>query len=137
MNRILVMDPNSGIRLLYAMELADEGYEVIMCDDASGLIELIGRERPDLVIMEVMLGKLNGLDILQEIRTAYGELPVVFCTTWYHFKHDRRSAGAQGYVVKSSELKELKDIIQGVLAGKTPCPSPLPYGADLDGLMVH
>ena len=39
---IVIMDPDSGIRLFYASELSEEGYEVVTCGDASGLIELIG-----------------------------------------------------------------------------------------------
>jgi DNA-binding response OmpR family regulator len=129
---ILIMDPDSGIRLLYASELSEEGYEVVTCGDASGLMQLIGRKKPDLVVMEVLLGDFDGLDILQDISHAYRELPVILCTALPHFKHDQRSAAAHGYVVKSSRVKELKDAIEEVLArGRYPRSTQCPAQGDL------
>jgi DNA-binding NtrC family response regulator len=115
MSTILIIDEDQTIRLLYAVELADEGYDVITCGNASSVMQLIRQKRPDLIVMEILLGKLNGLDILQDIRATYPDLPVILCTVSPNFKHDRRSAPAHGYVIKSSKVKELKAVIEDVL----------------------
>ena len=118
MSTILIVDNDSTIRLLYSNELSEEGYDVITCGDAAGLMELIGRKNPDLVVMEVLLGNLNGLDLLQDISHAYRDLPVILCTSSPGFREDLRSLAAHGFVVKSSKVKELKTVVKDVLEGK-------------------
>jgi DNA-binding NtrC family response regulator len=124
MSTILIMDEDEAIQMLYADELSEEGYEVITCGNPSGLLELIGRRNPDLVVMEVLLHNRDGLELLQDISHAYQELPVVLCTTSPAFKEDLRSLAARGFVVKSSRLKELKSVIKDLLdIGAFPRPS--------------
>jgi len=112
MNRILIVDDEKAIRLLYADELTEEGYEVLTTDGGAGLMELIDRKRPDLVLLDIKLGKDDGLDLLQDIRNAYYDLPVVMCTAYPDFKYDLKSIAADYYVVKSSDLRELKKKIR-------------------------
>lgn len=119
MNTILIMDEDKVIRMLYADELSEEGYEVITCGDAAVLKKLISSKNPDLVVMEVLLGNLNGLDLLQDISHAYTGLPVILCTTRPVFREDPRSRAARDYVVKSSKINELKAVITNVLDGGT------------------
>jgi DNA-binding response OmpR family regulator len=71
-------------------------------------MESIKKERPDLVLMEIRLGKYDGLDLLQDIRNAYEELPVIICTVYPSSRHDLKSVAADDYVLKSLDLKELK-----------------------------
>ena len=108
MNKILVIDGDEAIRLLYADELTEEGYEVITSGDGSQVTELIEQKRPDLIVMEVVLGQYDGLDLLQDIRNAFYRMPVILCTAYSHFRYDLRSIAADHYVVKSSDLTELK-----------------------------
>ncbi|MBN2125477.1 MAG: response regulator [Deltaproteobacteria bacterium] len=117
MNRILVVDDEESIRILYREELAEEGYEVIATGDASKAMALIEKTRPDLIILDIRLGQSNGLDLLQEIRNAYDDLPVILCTAYPSFQYDLKSIAADYYVVKGSELTELKLRIRMVLEG--------------------
>jgi len=117
-NTILVVDTDSAIRLLYSDELSEEGYNVITCDDAAELMEVIRCRNPDLVVMEVLLGNLSGLDLLQDISHAYRDLPVVLCTASPAFREDPRSLVASGFVVKSSKVKELKTVVKYILGAQ-------------------
>jgi DNA-binding response OmpR family regulator len=108
MNRILIVDDEKSIQLLFADELTEEGYEVITTGDGSGLMGLIDKKRPDLVVLDIKLGENDGLDLLQDIRNTYYDLPVVMCTAYPDFKYDLKSIAADYYVVKSSDLGELK-----------------------------
>jgi DNA-binding NtrC family response regulator len=132
MNTILIMDEDQAIRMLYAEALSEEGYEVITCGDVAGLMELISSKRPDLVVMEVLLKNCDGLDLLQDISHAFRDLPVILCTACPAFREDLRSLAAHGFVVKGSNLKALKAMIQDVLEGRTPpCISSRPAHGDL------
>ena len=108
MARILVMDDEESIRKLFEEELKEEGYEIITSGDGSKILSLIEQKRPDLVILDVMLGAYDGLDLLQDIRKYYYNLPVILSTAYDTYKHDLRSIAADYYVVKRYDLTELK-----------------------------
>ena len=108
MNRILIVDDEKAIQLLFADELTEEGYEVITTGDGSGILKLIEQKRPDLVVLDIKLGKNDGLDLLQDIRNTYYDLSVVMCTAYPDYRFDLKSIAADYYVVKSSDLRELK-----------------------------
>jgi DNA-binding response OmpR family regulator len=118
MNRILVVDDNESIRLLYADELAEEGYEVITNSGDSRLMALIKEKKPDLIVLDIKLGKYNGLDIVQDIRNIGYNLPVILCTAYPAFEYDLKSISADYYVVKGWDLSELKVKIKTALENK-------------------
>ncbi|MBW1784980.1 MAG: response regulator [Deltaproteobacteria bacterium] len=57
MNRILVVDDDTAIQLLYTDEFTEEGYEVITTGNGSGIVKLIEEKRPDLVVLDRVYGK--------------------------------------------------------------------------------
>jgi DNA-binding NtrC family response regulator len=118
MARILVVDDEAGIRLLYSQELADEGYDVVTSSTAVEAAELLGREQFDLIVLDIKLKNESGLDLLQQIVKERHDLPVILCTAFSCYKDDFSAWLADGYVVKSSDLQELKDEIIKVLAKK-------------------
>lgn len=117
MNKILVLDDDKSIQLLYSDELTEEGYQVVTSGDGSRLMELIQKESPDLIVLDIRLGEYDGLDLLQQIRNTYYDLPVILCTAYPSFKHDLKSIAADYYVHKSSNLKELKLRVKMALEG--------------------
>ena len=117
MNKILVLDNDESIQMFYAYEFLEEGYEVVTSGDVFRLMKLIEIESPDLIVMAIKLGKYNGLDLLQDIRNKYYNLPVILCTADPSFKYDLRSIAADYFEVKSSNLKELKFKIKMAMEG--------------------
>lgn len=115
MNKILLLDDSAAIRLLYAEELTEAGYSVITSGKASELMRLLQRESPDLIVLDIKLTDGNGLDLLQTIRTRYRDLPVISCTAYPWYKDDLRSLAADDYVLKSSDVEELKHSVQMAL----------------------
>jgi DNA-binding response OmpR family regulator len=112
MKRILVADDDESIRMLYDEEFTEEGYEVITCSDASRIVDIIGQKRPDLIVMDVRLGNYNGLELLQDIRNNNFNQPIILCTAYPTFKCDLESIAADSFVVKSSDLEDLKVAIR-------------------------
>ena len=111
MAKILVVDDEEHIRLLYSEELTEAGYEVLTAADGYKLIERIEEEKPDLVVLDIKMVDYNGLDLLQDIRNRFYDLPVVLCTAYDTFKEDMKSIAADFYVIKSFDLSELKNKI--------------------------
>jgi len=111
MAKILIVDDEEHIRYLYSEELSDAGYEVITAENGHLLLERIEKEKPDLVVLDIKMVDYNGLDLLQDIRNKFYDLPVVLCTAYDTFKEDMKSIAADYYVIKSFDLSELKSKI--------------------------
>ena len=120
MAKILVVDDEEHIRLLYSEELNEAGYEVITAADGYKLIERIETEKPDLVILDIKMVDYNGLDLLQEIRNKFYNMPVILCTAYDTFKEDIKSIAADFYVIKSFDLTELKKKVATALETHIP-----------------
>jgi DNA-binding NtrC family response regulator len=116
--KILVVDDERHIRLLYQEELQAEGYTVAVSDGREPIMDVIARENPDLVILDIKLegNPVTGLDLLQSIRATDTALPVILSTAYDSFQHDLKSIAADAYNVKSVDLTILKDTITNVLA---------------------
>jgi two-component system, response regulator, stage 0 sporulation protein F len=115
MAKILIVDDEKHIRTLYSDELKEEGYEVTATPDGKDIHILIENEKPDVVLLDIKLADSNGLDILQQIRNKYYNLPVILCSAYGSFKVDIKTIAADAYVVKSADLSELKKKIAQVL----------------------
>lgn len=118
MNKILIVSNDYAIRLLYREELTWDGYEVITASGGEGLLKIIDQHRPDLIVLDINMKEVNGLDLLQNIRKTYYNLPLILCTAYRTAEYKPESAPAEYYVVKSSDLSELRLKIQMAMEGK-------------------
>lgn len=116
MAKLLVVDDEANIRLLYAQELSDEGYQVVTAGTALEAVERLEKESFDLAVIDIKLRNESGIELLQRIVRERHTLPVILCTAFSCYKDDFSAWLADGYVVKSSDLQELKDEIARVLA---------------------
>ncbi|WP_319471505.1 response regulator [uncultured Pseudodesulfovibrio sp.] len=113
---ILVVDDEKHIRMLYREELEADGYTVATSDGEEDILDVISRETPTIVILDIKLGvNRSGLDLLQEIRAEDQQIPVILSTAYDSFQHDLKSIAADYYVVKSVDLTELKDKVRMAL----------------------
>lgn len=114
--KILVVDDELHIRMLYQEELESLGYKAVTSDGSEDILPLINREKPDLIVLDIKLGlDKSGLDLLQEIRSQDQNVPVILCTAYDSFQHDLKSIAADYYVVKSVDLSDLIDKVRKVL----------------------
>jgi DNA-binding response OmpR family regulator len=120
MAKILIVDDEEGIRMLYAMELQDEGYEVITLPDGKDLLEVVETQEPDCIVLDIKMREYNGLDLLQQIRKKHDDLPVILNSAYSSFKVDLKAVAADYYVVKSSDLGELKEKLKVALETRIP-----------------
>ena len=123
MKKILIVDDEDVIRMLYAEELQDEGYDVITTGSGHDLTGLVERERPDLIILDIKMAEHNGLDLLQDLRKEFYNIPVILCSAYSSHKGDLKASAADYYVVKSADLSELKQKTKMALEGYMPVQS--------------
>lgn len=115
MPRVLVVDDDESLRLLYTNELADEGYQVDAVSSGKEALEYLHSGRPDVVILDIKMEGMDGLAVLDEIMKRDKTIPVVLNTAYSNFKSDFSTWSADAYIVKSSDLSELKKTIKQVL----------------------
>ena len=118
MAKLLIVDDEANIRLLYSQELSDAGYQVVTAASALEAVEKLEASPFDLVVLDIKLKNESGIELLQRIVKERHALPVILCTAFSCYKDDFSAWLADGYVVKSSDLQELKDEISRVLAKK-------------------
>ncbi|RJR33424.1 MAG: response regulator [Desulfobacteraceae bacterium] len=115
MKRILVVNNDESMRMLYSDELMEEGYEVIATCMGPRAISLIRETRPDIVLLVIGCSQEEGLDLLMDIRDVWDHLPVLVCTDTLPLHGRMRSVAADFFMVKCSSLKDLKLRIEMIL----------------------
>ncbi len=104
MKRILVVEDNETNLYLIRFMLEKSGYEVIEAREGAVGVELASKEKPDLILMDVQLPDMDGLEATKRIRAseADGEIPIIALTS-YAMVGDREkalAAGCTGYIEK-------------------------------------
>lgn len=118
MSKLLVVDDEANIRLLYAEELAEEGYQVVTAASTAEAVEKLHMSEFDLVVLDIKLKNESGIDLLQRLVKERHDMPVILCSAFSCYKDDFSAWLADGYIVKSGDLTELKQEIARVLAKK-------------------
>lgn len=118
-HRVLVVDDEPDITALVAYHLAKSGYRVSTAATGTDALKVASRERPDLIVLDLMLPGLSGLDVLQELRRKDETRDVgVIVLTAKREEADRvrgLSLGADDYLVKPFSPQELTLRVQAVL----------------------
>ena len=115
MKPILVVEDEDSLRLLYEHELSDSGYKVITTSSGEDAISILAKQKVDLVVLDIRLTGINGLEALEEMLLKNRNLKVVINTAYANYKDDFSSWLADAYLIKSSDLSELKLTIQELL----------------------
>ena len=116
MQTILIADDDKNLALLYEEELMEEGYKVEVVYDAKTAIERVEQAPPDLLVLDIRMPGMDGIEALSHILGKNNQLPVILNTAYSNYKDNFMTWAADAYVVKSSDLSELKTTIKSVLA---------------------
>ena len=112
MKKILVADDEMAIRLLYSEELKEEGYEVYTATNGREALDIIEKVPLDLVILDIKMPEMDGIEALRQIKEKKPDLPVVLSTAYGDYKQDFATWASDDYLVKSSDLEDLKNAVK-------------------------
>lgn len=124
MIKILITEDDPLMSRMYQKIFTFEGFEVVMAIDGQDGLDKIRAEMPTLVLLDVMMPKLNGLQVLEKLKAdpATKSIPVIMLTN-LSSQQDAENAllkGAVKYIVKSEhDPKQVADMVKEVLAGYT------------------
>ena len=119
MTKVLVIDDEPPIRLLCRVNLEAEGMEVIEAPDGPSGVEKAQAERPDVILLDVMMPQLDGWQVAEQLledeRTV--RIPIIFLTARAEFRDRARGLdiGGVDYVTKPFNPLELAPLVQGLL----------------------
>jgi DNA-binding NtrC family response regulator len=115
---LLIVDDEEHQRLLYQEELSEEGYQVILAGNGKEALERLSESVPDLIVLDIRMPIMNGLEALGKIIGKEKGIPVIIHSAYSSYKADFMSWAADDFVVKSSDLTELKRKIRELLDKK-------------------
>ena len=114
MNKILVVDDEKGVCHALKKILSRHGYEVLTAHDGLEGIEMADKENPDLVIMDVSMPRLDGLETLQRLKSLHPDIAVIMMTA--HSTSDKAimamKKGAYDYLTKPFDNARLISLIE-------------------------
>jgi len=108
MHKILLVDDEESIHLVYRQELEDEGYEVHSALTGEEALRKLKILSPDLVILDINMPGINGIEVLRRMKEINPKLPVILSTAYHEYKQDFGAWASDDYIVKSSDLDDLK-----------------------------
>ena len=115
--KILLVEDDESQRLLYHDELAEAGYEVMLAANGREALKQLVRGKPDLIILDIVMPVMDGMETLGRIIREYRDVPVILNTAYSSYRDDFMSWGADAYVVKSADLGELKEKVREIIGG--------------------
>lgn len=113
---ILIVDDDANQRSLYEEELIDEGYAILTAEDGRQALQVAQDTPPDLIVMDVNMPKMDGLDTMARFLEIDRHIPVVIHTAYASYRESFASWSADAYIVKNSDLSELKATVKRLLA---------------------
>jgi two-component system response regulator MprA len=120
--RILVVDDDRSVRESLRRSLAFNGYQVELASDGQAALDAVLSQRPDAMVLDVMMPRLDGLEVCRRMRAAGDELPILVLTA-RDAVSDRVAgldAGADDYLPKPFALEELLARLRALLRRRTP-----------------
>ena len=118
MPRLLIVEDEDSLRELYAEELEEEGYEILRAENGKAAVELVKKESFDLIIMDIRMPEMDGIEALGKVISMNKKIPVIIYTAYSNYKSNFMTWTADAYLTKSSNLDELKDKIKELLLVK-------------------
>jgi two-component system cell cycle response regulator DivK len=120
--KILVVDDNQDSRELVVKVLKNKGYEMVEAVDGEEAIEKVIAERPDLILLDISIPKLNGYEVTLKLKNMeeFKDIPVVALTA-HAMKGDRMKAleaGCEGYITKPINVRELPAQVKSFIKGR-------------------
>ena len=118
MAKILVIEDEKNLRLLYKQDLERDGYDVVTAGTAPEGLALVESEKPDLVVMDIRLPGMDGLEAMGKVLDKHPKLPVVLNSAYSSYQENFMSWAADAYVVKSADTDELRTRVRELLAAR-------------------
>jgi len=124
MPAILIVEDDKNQRLLLQEELSQEGYAVLTACSGRDALDTVARAMPDLVVLDLAMPGMDGLELLGKLLGINNHLPVVIHSAHSSYQDNFMSWSADAYIIKQTTLVPLKDTIRDILTQHRPSSNP-------------
>ncbi|MBQ2660780.1 response regulator [Candidatus Saccharibacteria bacterium] len=133
MSKVMVVEDDANLREIYSIRITADGYDVVSAGDGEEALAVAVREKPDLILSDVMMPKISGFDMLDILRSTpeTAGIKVIMMTALSGDDQRQRGErlGADRYLVKSQVgIEDVVNAIHDIL-GDRPAPAPAPAPA--------
>lgn len=125
--KILLIDDEADIRSLFS-ELLGIDYTVMTAVDGADGLKAVFEKKPDLVILDIKMPRMNGIEVLKKVKNFFPSLPVILYSAFSSYKTVYAASLADAFVVKSPDVTELQETVRTLL-GATDTAAPAPRDA--------
>ncbi|MGR3311534.1 MAG: response regulator [Candidatus Brocadiales bacterium] len=119
MKIVLVVEDDKNQGLLYEQELKLEGYNVMLARNGQEAVTKVEEQIPDIIIMDITMPTMDGIESMGKILAKHSKIPVIINTAYSSYKDNFMTWSADAYIVKSSDLNELKNKVKELLSMNT------------------
>ncbi|MFB5679235.1 response regulator [Paenibacillus terreus] len=115
--KVLIVDDQNGIRILLMEVFSSEGYETFQAANGKIALEIVERETPDLVLLDMKIPGMDGLEILKHIKTRNSEIKVIMMTAYGELDMIKEATelGALMHFTKPFDIDEMRIAVNGQL----------------------
>jgi DNA-binding response OmpR family regulator len=106
-NHVLVVDDDENLTTLYQVALGAEGYRVSVANTGHEALEEVRRDRPDLIVMDIRIPDIDGLELMNRILAADPDIRIVINSGYACYRDSFLSWSADAYLLKSTDLGPL------------------------------
>lgn len=135
MSKILIIEDDQIVANIYRNKFSIEGFQVEIAHDGAAGLDTIRAFRPDAVVLDLMLPKMTGVDLMKKVRTEteFQKLPIIVFSNTYltNMVQEAWKAGATKCLSKANcSPKQLLDVVRGTLSANGSIPGPGPIAPD-------
>ncbi|XCN71215.1 MAG: response regulator [Candidatus Electrothrix aestuarii] len=113
--KVLLVDDEESILLLYSEEIEEEGFAVEVAHNGDQALERFKASQPDLVILDINMPGMNGIEVLRQMKAINADLPIILSSAYPEYKEDFGAWASDEYIVKSANTDELKAAVHKYL----------------------
>ncbi len=115
LEKVMVVDNDEGIRCLYEQVLSDAGYGVMLACDCLEAVEMLKKEKPDIVVLDIRMPGMDGIELLGKVLDMETTLPVIINGAYSIYRDNFLAWLADACIVQSADLEALKAKIRELL----------------------
>ena len=119
MTKLLIVEDEENLRDLYEEYLIEAGYEVVKASNGKEAVDLVDRGGIDLVIMDIKMPEMDGIEALSRVIGVERKIPVIIYTAYSNYKSNFMTWAADAYLTKSVNLDELGEKISELVSKGT------------------
>lgn len=116
--KILIVDDQKGVRRLLEELFKKEGWDVNVAADGKEAINKVAERLPDIILMDVKMPNMNGLEASQIILETYGKIPIIMMTAYGEIEVVKKAldAGVKKCITKPFDIMVLRDMVNNLMS---------------------